>query len=221
MTEDRLYQQIREKIEDDFAPVKPLKEPWKRAFWIFPLALLLAVAILAVFHLRTDASNFTPLALYGFILLQVAVCYLLLSAVLRTGVPGSFLSLSSLALLGITAAAVFLAASRVHYSVSPNLPPGGREISMGAACIAIVGIMGAASLIGGFFLARYGLPLRSGATGLLLGLGSGLAVEAVWRLHCPFTSWSHVLVFHGGAVLILAFAGAVFGYRRKQKDHGG
>lgn len=220
MTEDRLYQQIREKIEEDFAPVKPLKEPWKRAFWIFPFVLLLAVAVLAVFHLRTDASNFTPLGLYGFILLQVAVCYLLLSAVLKTGVPGSFLSLSSLALLGVTAAAVFLEASRVHYSASPNPPPPGQEISMGAACIAIVGIMGVASLIGGFFLARHGLPLRSGTTGLLLGLGSGLAVEAVWRLHCPFTSWSHVLVFHGGAVLILASAGVVFGYLGKKRNHG-
>jgi hypothetical protein len=221
VTEDRLYQQIRGKIEEDFAPVKPLKEPWKRALWIFPLLLLLAGAILAVFHLRPDASNFTPLELYGFIVLQVAVCYLLLSAVLKTGIPGSFLSLSSLALPGVTAAAVFLAASHVLHRASPNNPPAGQEISMGAACIAIVGILGAASLVGGFFLARRGLPFRSGAAGLLLGLCGGLAVEAVWRLHCPFTSWSHVLVFHAGAVLILAFSGAVFGYLSKQKNHGG
>ena len=214
MTQDRLYKQIRDKMEDDFAPVKALREPWKRALWIFPLALLLSVAVLALFHLRPDVSNFHPLELYGFILLQVAACYVLLRAVLKTGVPGSFPSLSCLALTGATAAAVFLIASLVHHRASPGHPGIGQELSMGAACISIVGLMGVSSLVGGFFLGRYGLTLRARTAGLLLGLCGGLAAEAVWRLHCPFTSWSHVLVFHGGAVLILAFAGAVFGYGR-------
>lgn len=216
MTEDLLYKKIRERIGNDFARVKPLKEPWKRALWIFPIVLLLAAAILAVFHLRPDVSNFHPLELYGLIFLQVAVCYVLLRSILKTGVPGSYLSLSYLATLGVAATAVFLAASLVLYRAGPNHPAAGQEWSMGAACISVVGILGAASLIGGFFLARYGLPLRAPATGLLLGLGSGLAVEAAWRLHCPFTSWDHVLVFHGGAVLILAFAGAFFGYLRRR-----
>jgi len=215
VTEDRLYRQIREKIEDDFVPVRPLKEPWKRALWIFPLALLLAVAFLAVFDLRPDAANFPPLELYGLILLQVAVCYALLKAILRTGIPGSFLSLSHLVFLSAAALAVFIAASLLHHSASPNHPGAGQELSMGMACISIVGLLGAAALIGGFFLARYGLPLRAGIAGLLLGLGSGLAVEAVWRLHCPFTSWGHVLIFHGGAVFILAVAGFIFGNRSK------
>jgi len=67
------------------------------------------------------------------------------------------------------------------------------------------------ALLFGFVLVRAGLPFRARTTGLLLGLGNGLAVEAVWRLHCPFSSWGHILLFHGGAVVVLMAAGMAIG----------
>ncbi|MEJ2108372.1 MAG: NrsF family protein [Acidobacteriota bacterium] len=217
MTEDRLYKQIRDTLKNDFVPVKPLKEAWKRAFWIFPLTLFCIVFTLEVFHLRPDYLNFHLMELWGFILLQVLACYFILSESLKTGIPGSFVSPFRLTVLGVIGPVVFLIASMLNYEINPSHPAAGQEWAMGMACISIVGGLGFLALLAGVLLSRSGLPFRAGTVGLLLGLSGGLTAEASWRLHCPFTSWDHVLVFHGGAIIILAAAGLAVGSYWKRR----
>ncbi len=217
VTEDRLYKQIRETLKDDFAPVKPLRAAWKRALWIFPLTLLFAAAVLFLFRIRPDNNHFHFTELYGLILLQVFACYLLLTVLLSDRIPGSLKHPLYLASFGISGIAIFLIASFLSYRISPVHPDTGQEGAMGMACISIIGAIGLLALLFGFLLARPGLPFRARSAGMLLGAGGGLAAEAVWRLHCPYTSWDHILIFHGGAVLILALLGWVLGHIQKLK----
>lgn len=217
MTEDRLYKQLREKLSNDFTPVKPLEKAWKRALWIFPISLLFMVLTLAVFHLRSDYMNFHPLMLFGFIFLQIMACYLAITVSLETCIPGSVKSPLVLAAAGLMCPAVFLIASWIAFHASPNRPLPDQGWTVGTACLSVIGLFGLLAMLFGFFLVRAGLPFRAKAIGLLIGLGSGLIAEAAWRLHCPFTSWDHVLIFHGGSVLFLLLAGFAAGHFWKRK----
>ena len=216
MTEDRLYEQIRERLRSAFDPVKPLKAAWDRALWIFPISLLYVAITLAIFHLRPDYMNLSPLVLLGFFLLQVLACYLVLVALLEACIPGSDKDPLILAGVGLMGSGIFLLASWITFRVSPNWPDPDHEFEMGMACMKIIGMFGILSLLFGFFLARAGRPFRAIATGLLLGLASGLIAEAAWRLHCPFSSWDHILVFHGGTVFLIIVVGMMIGYLWKR-----
>jgi len=217
VSEDCLFEELKEKLKDDFVPVKPLKEAWERALWILPVSLVFAAVTLVIFHLRPDYLNFHPLELYGFILLQILACYLALTVSLKTGIPGSFRSPVYLILTGLAGPLIFLVSSWINYDVSPNSPEAGHQLSTGAACLTIIGAFGLLALAAGFLLARSGLPFRSKSVGLLLGLAGGLAAEASWRLHCPFTGWDHILIFHGGALLILAAIGLAIGHFTRRR----
>jgi hypothetical protein len=47
--------------------------------------------------------------------------------------------------------------------------------------------------------------------GVLGGAGAGVLTDGVWHLICPNAELSHVLAWHGGAVLALAGLGWVLG----------
>jgi hypothetical protein len=212
VTEDRLLEKLKKDLAGDFAPVKPLKESWKRALWILPITMLFMEFTLAVFHLRTDYAAIGLPVLWIFCSIQVIVCFLIFKTSLKSCVPGSYQSPLSLACIGLTGLAIYLFISWRTFQISPFWPPAGRGLSLGIACMTTIGVMGILALLFGLFLTRRGLPLRARATGLLLGLGSGLAAEAAWRLHCPITSWRHILLFHTGAVFIVVVLGMVLGY---------
>ena len=218
MTEDQLYKKLRDKLSDEFTPVKPLERAWKRALWFFPISLVFIAATLAVFHLRSDSVNFHPMALFGLIFLQILACYLAIIASLETSIPGSFKSPIFLITAGLTGPVVFGIASWIAFRVSPNQPLSGQEWKVGFACLSVIGIFGLLALLIGYWLARSGLPFRAKSVGVILGIGSGFTAEAAWRLHCPYTSWDHILIFHGGAVLLLLLTGLAMGYLWGKKD---
>ena len=89
MTDDLLYQKLSKELEEDFRPVKPLANAWKRALWILPAALLCLAATLLVFHLRPDHASFHFLELWGVVAFQILVSYKMLQYALDTGIPGS------------------------------------------------------------------------------------------------------------------------------------
>jgi len=217
VTEDHLYEQLRERLRDDFVAVKPLKVAWKRALWIFPISLLFMEFTLAVFHLRGDHVNLGPLVLWGFYLLQLLACYLVFAVSLETCIPGSLKAPVALATIGLIGPAIYFIASWVTFRISPHRPNPGQEWSTGIACLSAIGMFGIIALLFGFFLARAGLPIRARAAGILLGLMSGLAGEAVWRLHCPVSSWDHILLYHSGAIFVLVAAAFAVGYFWKRK----
>jgi hypothetical protein len=215
--EDRLLKQLKEDLAGDFAAVKPLMKSWKRALWLFPLSLLLMEVTLAVFHLRPDHVDLGPLALWGFCSLQILASYMIFAVSLEACIPGSGRSRTFLISVGLIGLVIYLAISWFTFRVSPNWPGPGQQWHLGMACLSAIGTLGILALLFGFFLARAGLPMHARATGLLLGLGAGLAAEASWRLHCPISSWDHILLFHGGGILFLIVAGLILGSFWKRK----
>jgi len=213
VSEDRLLENLKQSLAGDFVPLKPLRESWKRALWIFPIALLLTGVTWTVFHLRPDYANFGAIEFWPFYVLQVLAGYWTLFVSLEMGIPGCLKPPVVLAGIGLTGPVIHLIASWSAFRISPSWAAPGREWVTGAACISAIGIFGGLVLLFGFFLARAGLPIHAGTAGLLLGLGSGLAAEAAWRVHCPITSLNHVLPFHTGAILALIAAGLIIGFR--------
>jgi hypothetical protein len=215
--EDRLLKQLKEDLAGDFAAVKSLMEPWKRALWLFPLSLLLMEVTLATFHLRPDHVNLGPLALWGFCALQILASYILFAVSLEACIPGSGRAPIFLLSVGLIGLVIHWIISWITFRISPNWPAPGQEWHLGMACLSAIGMLGILALLFGFFLARAGLPMRARAAGLLLGLGAGLAAEASWRLHCPISSWNHILLFHGGGILVIIGVGVILGSFWKRK----
>jgi hypothetical protein len=84
-------------------------------------------------------------------------------------------------------------------------------LGLWAICFVVTMVLAAAGFTFAAVLARQGLPLKPVMVGILCGLGTGLAGEAVWRMHCSITAFHHVLAAHTGAVLAMAVAGAFLG----------
>jgi hypothetical protein len=220
VTDDRLYQKLRKELGDDFHPVKPLGNAWKRALWIFPAAVFCLAATLAVFHLRPDHAGFHFLELWGIVAMQILVSYKILEYSLNTGIPGTIRNRFVLAGISVWSLALFIIASLIALETSPKQPAPGQEWTMGTSCLAVIGIYGFVFLLIGLSLVRSGLPIRPVTIGFMLGLSSGLSAEAVWRLHCPYSSLDHILIFHGGGIVLLTAAGFVFGLLWKRRARG-
>jgi hypothetical protein len=135
---------------------------------------------------------------------------------LQTCIPGSIRNPAFQGGVGLTGLAVHWATSWFIFRLSPNWPGPDQEWHLGIACLLGIGMLGILALLFGFFLVRAGLPIRARSAGLLLGLGGGLAAEAAWRLHCPFSSWNHILVFHSGSIVIIVGVGMLLGWLWKR-----
>ncbi len=220
MNGDRMLERLKEELAGDFTPVKALKEPWRKALWIFPISLLFMAITLAVFGLRPDYANLGLIAFWGFCFAQVLACYLAFTLSLEAVIPGRAKDPVVLAIIGLVALAIHFIASWFTFRISPNWAAPGQELQTGMACLSAITIFGVLALLFGFYWVRFCLPIRSGTAGILLGLGSGLAAEAAWRSHCPISSWDHVLPFHFGAILVVMAAGWIGGYLwTKKKSH--
>jgi hypothetical protein len=86
-------------------------------------------------------------------------------------------------------------------------PPAGHEWRIALACLSAITLLSLAPLALGIALLSRGLLTRLLPVFVLTGLASGLAAESLWRLHCPYSSWSHVLPFHSGALAVPLLVG--------------
>jgi hypothetical protein len=210
-TNDETYQRIQSQIAHDMAPVKRLSSVWLRAAFVLPYALIALATLLIVLGLRADAGDLSPQVLWGLGSLQLLFAFFVFCIALKHAVPGEtvgmrvWLSLPLLALLVITAVAQWT------HLVSPMEIPGERVLTYGMACFGLTFLFGLVPLVVGLWLLSRGLTLRPRVAGLLIGLGGGLLAEAVYRMHCPFSNLSHVLPWHGGAVLLLGLMGLFAG----------
>lgn len=212
MSEDRLFEKIRNEVASDLEPVQPLGPPWKRAAILLPLWLLLVGIVLAVFGLRRDYHALGPWALWDLTLLQALAAYTAVALGVRLTVPGSLIPGSFLALIAVAASSIHWVVSGIMFHLSPTRVEPGREWTLALICFVVELCLGLVPLSVILSLARQGLPLRPIALGLVAGFGSGLAAEAAWRIHCPYNAWNHILISHSGAVLATALLGGLVGY---------
>ena len=219
MEDDAVYIKIRDEISRDLKPVRPMAPVWKRLSPLPLIWILLAGLVIGGFGLRSDAEVLGQWISWSLPLMQVLIAYATVALALRLTIPGSEVASSLLfwlALLGISA---HIAITGILSQLSPVRVEAGRDLHFVAVCFVFTLSLGMIPLIFLHFLSFRGLVSRPGLLGLIIGLGCGLSGEAVWRMHCPYSEWKHILVAHSGAVLatvLLGFAISCFAFRRRQ-----
>lgn len=204
---EETFQRIRSEIAHDMQPVKRLSPGWLRALFVLPYALLALAGVVLVLGLRSDSHSLGLEVLWGLGLLQLLLAYFIFYVALRQAVPGDAVSrevwLASPALVLVTQMVVAM----WTYQYSPLEISSEHVLGYGMACFCLTSLLGFLPLVIGLWLLSRGLPLRPRIAGFLAGLGGGLLAEAVYRMHCPYSHLSHVLPWHGGAVLFLGLVG--------------
>jgi hypothetical protein len=194
-------------IARDLTPVRPLAPPWRRAAVLLPLAIAVVAGIPWVMGVRHDAGVLGAWWSWGVSSLQLLAGFVLVGLALRESVPGSALSPRQLAGAIASGVAIVAAVTWATYAVSPTSAPPARTVPFFVYCLRHSALLGAPAVIAAGLLAARAFPLRPWVAGALYGLGGGLMTDAGWRLFCDVSAPSHVLMAHGGAMLVLVVLG--------------
>lgn len=209
---DPLLELLKQEISADRGSVRPLAPAWARGLFLIPLWAASAAAVVVLLGYRADYETLGPIVAWSLVAVQVGGAYLLLIIGLRLVIPAAALPRSTV-IGGVGLAAIIhLTLALATFRLSPVLVPEGLAWQLGIACFTSNVALSLLPIIIGMLLAWRGLPGNPLAVGLLCGLAAGLAGEAVWRMHCPYSDLQHILPAHSGATLALALTGIVSGY---------
>ncbi|MBP7677248.1 MAG: DUF1109 family protein [Thermoanaerobaculia bacterium] len=202
---------LRAAVASDLRPVRPLASPARRALALLAWAPLAAAFVLALRGLRPDAAELGLLLTWGVVLAEVSAGAGLVALALAEAVParGPGRPAALLALGG--AAALFVALAAATRRASRGMEVDDPLVSFGPACAGMQGLIGLTAFAVAALLVLRAAPMRARLAGLLAGAGTGFLAEGVYHLDCPITHLSHVLVWHGSAILLLALLGLAFG----------
>jgi hypothetical protein len=198
---------LRARLAEDYAPLRPLPPPAARALWITPLAALALVAAPTYFDVRVDADRLGGLLTWGVSIAQAAAGMVLIAAALRESVPGRAWRPSQLAAWTAAPVLIVAAVTYVSYGVSPMALDRGWW-GVGLLCLSGSAATALPIVALANVLAARAYPTRPLLIGVLSGLGAGLMADAGWRIFCHFSEPAHVLAAHLGGVVVSAIAGA-------------
>ncbi len=202
---------LRRAVSADLAPVRPLRPLWMRAAAVAAVCVLLLGVGLAGLKLRGDLRELPMWLGWGGALLQLTVGVLLAGLALREAVPGRAIpSGAVLAAVGF-GLSFQLAVGVLTWLASPGPVFTWAGSAAGVACMRhdIAFALPAVALT--LWLVFRALPLRPAVAGLLAGAGTGIAADAIGHLLCPMSDLRHVVVWHSGAILVVALAGSLAG----------
>jgi hypothetical protein len=202
------FEKIRNQIRQDLEPVKPLGPPWRRASILFGVWFVLVALVLILFGLRPDTDALGGPWLFWILpLVQLFSAYAVIVLGIRLTVPGSAVASSFMAGFVALGVAVHLAVSWTMFHLSPIEVEPGKDFHASSVCLAITLCLSILPLVSALAISRRGMPSHPGSVGLVCGFACGLSAEAVWRLHCPYNSWTHILSSHTTAVLAAVLLG--------------
>ena len=184
----------------DLTPVRPLagdKALTLRLLAVLGAAVVGGVAVVGI-HSHRGADEVTWLLLYGCLVVASSALGVCLP---RRVVPGS--AFSGAHWVSFVALALFAAGVSARFGRMDLADP----IRVGAGCLTVGTLWGVAAAAGVWVVLRRGVWLGAG-TGGLAGLAAAMSGLAGLTLHCPILDVSHVLLWHGAAVVLLTFAGA-------------
>ena len=199
---------LRQRLLNEYEPVRALPSPWLRATWVAPLAVLALVAAPFWFSVRIDAPRLGWMALWGASAMQSVLGLMVVAAALRESVPGrTWNRLATIAWLGAPVVVV-IAVTLMSWEASPILLRRQRwlvaSMCFGGSAATALPVVVLASV-----LAARAYPVRPVIAGAMLGLGGGLMADAGWRIFCHFSEPAHVLSAHLAAVVVSSVVGAV------------
>ncbi|HUQ10981.1 MAG TPA: NrsF family protein [Steroidobacteraceae bacterium] len=206
MNEARIPSLLRDAISRDLEPVRPLASPALRALALLPVGVLLLVAFPAFWSWQHHVARL-PSPAWVLSAVETLLSLLVLGACFREAVPGRSLSTRAIACVLGVSGLVF-----VWVNLTTRSPAGVSEallLQWFGECITTALTYSIPALIAPAWLVSRALPGRPALTGALCGLGTGLMADAGMRIICRDGDYVHVLVAHGGAILILVALGAL------------
>jgi hypothetical protein len=204
-----LPERLRQAIEADHRPVHPLPRAERRVVWVALCAAVLLAVAPAAFGRRSNAAELGAIVFWGATAAQCAVGLLLAWLALREAIPAAGASLNRRA-AALAGGVVFqVLASLAGWARLGGAPA--AAFSHGSTCAALETVIAIPALIVTLVLVARAYAVRPGWAGVLGGMGSGLIADGAWRLVCPYGDLTHLLVWHTGAVVLLALLGLVAG----------
>ena len=198
---------LREAIESDLQPVRPLHPAWMRTILAVAILAVVLAFVLAKASLRPDIDQLPMWLSWGCSVLQLMLGVVLISLALREAVPGEGIPGGAVRIAAVTALAVQILVGIATSIYSPAITMPGSGIAPGIGCLKHEAVMALPTFVVTLWLVFRALPLRAPTAGLLGGAGATVASDAVIHLLCPMSNLSHVLVWHSGAVILFMAIG--------------
>jgi hypothetical protein len=209
-------------IAQDLKPVRPSPQPLHLALRMVPLALLVSSVILLAIGPRQDSGILGPLLTWGASAAQFVLAIALVWIAAHESIPAGRLPRQMVYSAAVAAFLVVVSVTLLTFSTSPvtatlRVPPRINETLrdspwiMGFACGIGSTLAGGILVLFFSWVFRNSLATRPTVAGALYGAGAGLAINAGWRIACPFSTPWHALGAHGAAIIATAILGALIG----------
>ena len=210
-------------IAQDLRPVRPSPQPLQLALRMVPLALLVSSVILLAIGLRDDSAILGPLLTWGASAAQFVLAIALVWVAAHESIPAGRLPRQMVYLAAAAASLVVVFVTLLTFSTSPanapllRVPPRINEMLhvspwiMGFGCGIGSTVAGGILVLFFSWMFRNSLATRPTMAGALYGAGAGLAINAGWRIACPFSTPWHALGAHGAAIVATTLLGALIG----------
>ena len=210
-------------IAQDLRPVRPSPQPLHLALRMLPLALLVSSVILLAIGPRHDLGILGPLLTWGASAAQFALAIVLVWIAAHESTPAARLPRQMVYLAATAASLLVVFVTLLTFSTSPanapllRVPPRVNEMLrvwpwiMGFACGIGSTVAGGILVLFFSWVFRNSLATRPTMAGALYGAGAGLAINAGWRIACPFSTPWHALGAHGAAIIATVLLGALIG----------
>ena len=209
-------------IARDLSPVRPSPQPLHLALRMAPLALLVSSVILLAIGPRQDSGILGPLLTWGASAAQFVLAIALVWIAAHESIPAGRLPGQMVYSAAVAASLVVVSVTLLTFSKSPvtatlPVPPWINEMLrvspwiVGFACGIGSTLAGGILVLFFSWVFRTSLATRPTVAGALYGAGAGLAINAGWRIACPFSTPWHALGAHGAAIVATVILGALIG----------
>lgn len=209
MTDRRVPAELLSAVTRDLRRVRPLATPGRRALSLLPIGIVLLVGMPIFWSWYISSGALAPWPSWLLSTLETAAGLATLAAGFREAVPGRALAKPLAAGLIGLAGLGFLAVNAATEMPVPDAISLATNLTWVRECICMATAFSLPALaVVGWLVAR-ALPHRPALTGALCGLGVGMMTDAGLRLFCRDGALAHIVIAHGGAILIVMALGAL------------
>jgi hypothetical protein len=202
-----LPKDLRDAIENDSRPVRPLSPAWKRSLWAAGVATLVVVLSLVLLGARSDIDQIPIWLSWGSCFVQLGLGIVLIGLALRESVPGFALPAGVIVFGVVFAFVLQVGVGYLTWRFAPGMIIDPWAIGPGLTCMSHDALLVLPTFVLTLVLVFRALPLRAPLAGIMGGAGSAMAADAVNHLLCPASDMRHVLVWHTGAIVIFIVIG--------------
>jgi len=202
MNTDLMPETLREAVEGDLHPVRPLHPAWQRTLVVAAVATLVMATVFLILkmQLRSDMDQLPIWLGWGCTVLELIVGILIVGLALREAIPGGAVPTGTVRTAIGTGLALQILVGIVTWVHSAGMPMGNDWFAKGFGCLTHDTLMVLPIFAVTLWMVFRALPMRAPIAGLLGGAGVAITGDAITHLLCPMSDLRHVLVWHTGAI---------------------